>query len=309
MLDPADQTTEARSGLVALLRCPTCRSAMREEATAIVCEDAGHRFPLVDGVPVLVAEDELDDVQYAQQREYFDAEFATYHEYRLEPWRQSYIRRLSAAGALGGPGAPLIDVAVGGSGYTVIEAAREGRPAVGCDLSLQGMRAARRHAEAQGVGDRTLFVCCSADALPFAPASFDVGLAIAIIEHVPDDAAALSELARVLRPGGRAVVTVPHALRHFSPVFWLPNLRHDRKLGHLRRYSADTLGADCRRAGLAPVEAQFTGHAVKALQIALTGRLPRRVADRVWWWCERRDLARMRRRRGSMQLTVHLRRA
>ena len=63
---------------------------------------------------MLVSESDLDDAQYAHQRDYFDAEFATYHEYRLEPWRESYISRLRAADALGGPGAPLIDVAVGG---------------------------------------------------------------------------------------------------------------------------------------------------------------------------------------------------
>jgi len=303
-----DASAAPRAALLALLRCPRCRADLREEGEELVCAVDDHRYPVVDGVPVLVDAAELDDDQYAQQRTYFDAEFAGYTRYHLEPWRRSYIDRLRDADALGGGGAPLIDVAVGGSGYTVIEAARAGRPAVGCDLSLEGMRAARRHAEAEGVADRTLWVCCSADALPFADAVFDVGLAIAIIEHVPDDGAALRELARVLRPGARAFVTVPHALRHFSPVFWLPNWLHDRRLGHLRRYGAEDLGEACRRAGLVPVEAQFTGHAVKALQIALTGRLPAAVDERVWWWCERRDLRRMRRRRGSMQLSVVARR-
>jgi SAM-dependent methyltransferase len=305
--DPTDVAATHRSALLALLRCPSCGTGMREGADALACAD-GHRHPVVDGVPVLVGEADLEDAQLAQQREYFDAEFRHYDRYRLEPWRRSYIDRLRAADALGGEGAPLIDVAVGGSGYTVIEAAREGRPAVGCDLSLEGMVAARRHAEAEGLGDHTLFVCCSADRLPFADAAFDVGLAIAIIEHVPDDGATLAELARVLRPGGRAVVTVPHALHNFSPVFWPHNVLHDRKLGHLRRYDADALGHDLQRAGLVPTRAQFTGHAIKAVQIASVGRLPSRWADRFWWWCERRDLARIRRRRGSMQLTVHARR-
>ena len=303
-----DATETPRAVLFELLRCPVCQTPMREEGDRVLCTGGDHSFPLVEGVVVLVEDRELEDAQYAHQRDYFDAEFATYLEYELEPWRRSYIDRLRAADSLGGPGAPLIDVAVGGSGYTVIETAREGRPAVGCDLSLQGMIAARRNAESQGVGDRTLFVCCSAEALPFASESFDVGLAIAIIEHVPDDTAALSELARVLRPQARAFVTVPHALREFSPLFWLPNWLHDRRLGHLRRYRAEPLGALCRRLGLTPVNAQFTGHAIKALQIASTGRLPARLADRFWWWCERRDLARSRRRRGSMQLSIVLRR-
>lgn len=308
MADPSDPPATARAALIALLRCPACGAALTEGPDEFACDEGLHRFPVVGGVPVLVSDGDLDDAQYAHQRDYFDAEFATYHDYRLEPWRESYIRRLRAADALGGPGAPLIDVAVGGSGYTVIEAAREGRPAVGCDLSLEGMVAAQRHAKSQGVTDRTLFVCCSAESLPFVSGSFDVGLAIAIIEHVPDDAAALSELARVLRPGARAFVTVPHALRHFSPIFWPVNWLHDRRLGHLRRYSADRLGLDCQRAGLAPVAAQFTGHSIKAVQIAAAGRLPAQIAERFWWWCERRDLARMRRRRGSMQLSIVLRR-
>jgi SAM-dependent methyltransferase len=309
VLDPPAAAAGARSALLSTLRCPECRTPMRPDGDGLACEGAGHRFPVVDGVPVLVDESQIeDDAQYAHQRRYFDEQFAGYHRYELERWRVSYLNRLREADALGGEGAPLVDVAVGGSGYTVIEAAREGRPAVGCDLSLQGMLAAQRLAEAEGVADSTLFVCCSAQELPFETAAFDVGLAIAIIEHVPDDRAALSELARVLRPGARAFITVPHDLRHFSPVFRPVNRRHDAKLGHLRRYSADTLGATCRALGLTPVEAQFTGHTVKAVQIAAGGRLPGALDERFWWWCERRDLAQRRRRRGSMQLSVLARR-
>lgn len=303
-----DASDAPRDALVALLRCPACRGRLRESGDTVECASGEHRYPVVDGVPVLVEAEALEDHQYVQQRDYFDAEFSGYHRYELEPWRRSYIDRLRTADALDGFGGPLIDVAVGGSGYTVIEAARAGRPAVGCDLSLEGMRRAHKHAESEGVAHLTLFVCCSADALPFADASFDVGLAIAIVEHVPDDEAALGELARVTAPGARAFVTVPHALRYFSPVFWLPNWLHDRKLGHLRRYGADDLAAVCRAAGFAPVEAQFTGHPVKALQIAAMGKLPARAADRFWWWCERRDLARIGRQRGSMQLSIVLRR-
>jgi hypothetical protein len=54
-----------------------------------------------------------------------------------------------------------------------------------------------------------------------------------------------------------------------------------------------------RQVGLEPLEVQFTGHAVKVLQVA-----GRRVGDRFWWWCERRDRRRSNVRRGSMQLSV-----
>lgn len=299
----------APGDLLELLRCPSCGAALTVSGAEATCDGGPHRFPVVDGIPVLVDEATLaSDPQYARQREYFDAEFARYGAYELEPWRVSYLRRLAEHDALGGDGAPLVDVAVGGSGYTVIEAARAGRAAIGCDLSLEALRAAARFAEEEGVGDRVLFVCCSAETLPLASGAFDVALAIAILEHVPDHDAALRELARVLRPGGRAWITVPHELRAFSPVFWLPNRLHDRRLGHLRRYSARGLVAAARRHGLEPLEVQFTGHAVKVLQIALATRLPASVRDRFWWWCERRDLARSSRRRGSMQLSAAFRR-
>jgi SAM-dependent methyltransferase len=124
------------------------------------------------------------------------------------------------------------------------------------------------------------------------------------LEHVPDDAAALAEIARVLRPGGRAWVTVPHSLEHISLLFRLPNRRHDRKLGHLRRYDAETLRDAGRSVGLSVDQVQFTGHPIKVLQ--LVGA--RFLGDRFWWWCERRDLRRAHDPRGSMQLSVVFRR-
>jgi SAM-dependent methyltransferase len=284
--------------LQALLRCPRCGSAV-EVADEAVCAQA-HRYGVVDGVPVFVDEETIaSDPQYASQRAYFDAEFRGYRRYELETWRVAYLDRLRAAGLLGGT-APLVDVGVGGSGYTVIEAARTGRLAVGCDLSLEAVFAARDLARSEGIADRTLWLCCSAERLPLATGAFGTALAIAVLEHVPDDAAALRELARVLEPGGRAWVTVPHALRHVPRLLRGVNRRHDRRLGHLRRYEAEDLGAP----GLEAVEIQYTGHAVKLLQIAVPW-----AGDRLWWWTERRDLRRKGVRHGSMQLSVVFRRS
>jgi SAM-dependent methyltransferase len=293
---PAVVRADARATLEALLRCPACGGAVVLGEAEARCSQGAHRFPVVDGIPVFVDDAALAaEPQYGSQRAYFDSEFAGYAEYRLEHWRRSYLDRLRDAGALEGP---LVDVGVGGSGYTVIEAARAGEAAIGCDLSLEGLAAARRSAAAEGVSERTLWVCCSAERLPLASGAFASALAIAVLEHVPDDAAALSELARVLRPGGRAWATVPHALRYVSPLLRPANRRHDRKLGHLRRYEAEELVEAGRTVGLVPEDVQFTGHPIKVAQL-----LGSRLGDRFWWWCERRDLGRSGKRRGSMQLS------
>ena len=290
-----------------LLRCPECGTDMAIEQDRAVCIAGRHAFPIVDGVIVTVEDEALrGDPQYESQRRFFDEEYAAYDAYRLENWRRSYLARLRATGALEGP---LVDVGVGGSGYTVIEAARAGHLAIGCDLSLAGLVNARRLAVAEGVAERTLWVCCSAEKLPLASSAFASALAIAVIEHVPDDAAVLREMARALRPGGKAWVTVPHALRNISPVLRAANRRHDRRLGHLRRYEAEELTAAGRDVGLVAADVQFTGHPVKVLQLAATSVSRGRNGRGFWWWCEARDLARSRVKRGSMQLSVAFTRA
>jgi ubiquinone/menaquinone biosynthesis C-methylase UbiE/uncharacterized protein YbaR (Trm112 family) len=284
--------------LTRLLRCPHCGSEL-SVADHAVCS-GGHRFPIVDGIPVFLDEKTIAlEPQHSGQRSYFDAEFRGYERYSLENWRAAYVDRLRAAGLLGYSGAPLLDVGVGGSGYTVIEAARAGLPAIGCDLSLEGLRSAHGFAVAEDVAERTLWVRCSAEKLPLASESFGAALAIAVLEHVPDDERALAELARVLRRGGRAWITVPHALGHISPVFRVANRRHDRRLGHLRRYEVESLVQRASRVGLEPLDTQFTGHPIKVLQLVAGG-----LSDRLWWWCEARDRRRANDRQGSMQLSV-----
>lgn len=60
-------------------------------------------------------------------------------------------------------------------------------------------------------------VCDIAD-MPVPDASFDAVLCTEVIEHVPDPIAALRELVRVLKPGGRLILTAPFVSNtHYSP--------------------------------------------------------------------------------------------
>lgn len=49
--------------------------------------------------------------------------------------------------------------------------------------------------------------------IPFADGSFDVVICNHLLEHIPDDRAAMREIHRVLKPGGRALLQVPLALK------------------------------------------------------------------------------------------------
>jgi SAM-dependent methyltransferase len=82
----------------------------------------------------------------------------------------------------------------------------------------------------------------SATALPFATGTFDAVIALDVLEHIPDDAAAAREIARVLAPNGLVYVSVPAYKALWSG--------HDVALMHQRRYVASEIAQLLTGAGL-----------------------------------------------------------
>jgi len=87
-----------------------------------------------------------------------------------------------------------------------------------------------------------------AERLPFERESFDLVVALDVLEHV-DDSVALAEMERVLRPGGLAVATVPAC-----PSLWSAR---DDLAAHRRRYRRPTLVRLLEASGLRVEETAF----------------------------------------------------
>jgi SAM-dependent methyltransferase len=100
-------------------------------------------------------------------------------------------------------GALVLDVGCGLGGKTAWYAEAGARQVVGVDLAWDHVRQSARFAAARGQEARVGIARADAMRLPFAPGTFDVVTANDSMEHFADPAAALAELARVLRPGGR----------------------------------------------------------------------------------------------------------
>jgi demethylmenaquinone methyltransferase/2-methoxy-6-polyprenyl-1,4-benzoquinol methylase len=97
------------------------------------------------------------------------------------------------------PGQRVLDVGAG-TGVSTQELGRSGAYAVGADLSIGMLRAGRR------TRPTVPLLAGDALALPFADAAFDAVTISFALRNVVDTGAALTELARVTRPGGRLVV-------------------------------------------------------------------------------------------------------
>jgi len=154
-------------------------------------------------------------------------------------------------------GERVLDLGCGG-GRHAFGAFRLGARVVALDAQAQEVAKVRdtigAMVDAKEVGpeEEAGVVQANALRLPFSDACFDRVIASEVLEHIDEDETAMSELARVLRPGGTMAVTVPR----FGPeaVNWaLSREYHDVEGGHVRIYRRSALLDRLRRAGLKPI--------------------------------------------------------
>lgn len=105
------------------------------------------------------------------------------------------------------PGERVLDLGSGGGMDSVLVGCTVGPngSVVGLDLSEEMVTRARSLAATCGA-DHVHFERGEAEALPFADATFDVAHLNGVLNLCPDKRAVVSELRRVLKPGGRAVI-------------------------------------------------------------------------------------------------------
>ena len=152
------------------------------------------------------------------------------------------------------PGTRLLDLGCG-AGRHAFEAARHGARVVALDTDrgeleqVSAIAAAMDEAGEIPPGGSIRTASGDATSMPFPDGCFDFVIAAEVMEHIPADQAAMREVARVLRPGGIAAVTVPAWLP--ERICWLlSDDYHNVPGGHVRIFTRHELETKLARAGL-----------------------------------------------------------
>ena len=166
--------------------------------------------------------------------------YAEYYEVEGRHWwfrgrAEIVTSTIAAIGQRSAAGEPLRILDFGTGTGTMLSLLRSYGDVQGVDANEQAV--AFCHAR----GEKEVRWLDSAE-LPFADGTFDLLTTLDVLEHIEDDRAALREVRRVLKPGGRMVATVPA-----NPWMWGAQ---DEVSHHFRRYTADGLRMAVADAGL-----------------------------------------------------------
>jgi len=181
------------------------------EANGIRCKSCDREYPVMDGVLILEPDGRggLEEELQKQEEVVRDKQVKFYEKW-MEFHPPSRIEKRWVQAALNqNPLESAIEVACGPGRWTPILAQKTDR-LVALDRSFLSVKRNREKLVAMGLGDKVLHVKGDATALPGATGAFAGVFSGQLLEHLPSPelrSAAVAEMGRVLKPGGRAIIS------------------------------------------------------------------------------------------------------
>ena len=225
--------TDLDPTLLPLLVCPRHRLPLTQQDSALICSRGDH-YAIIEGIPILLlSEASQTHIEGARSLEVASqGSAASLPQFNVAPGAiDPFVQR--AIGATNGSlyqhlvgnmkeypiphlrlpaGDGKLFLEIGCSwGRWCIAAARQGYLPVGVDPSLKGIRAARRVAAQLGI--HAHYIVADGRHLPFADNTFHQAFSYSVLQHISRNEvrATLSEVRRVLGPGGASFVQMPNS--------------------------------------------------------------------------------------------------
>jgi SAM-dependent methyltransferase len=244
-----------------MFRCPQCHAAL---AAVDHCAGCGREFAVVEGIPLLVkdrktVEAAIAGAKAAGRSDWYEA---PQDEQWTGPYRHHLRKRrayldgvLSAYARTNGRPQAGLDLGCGDGGHLAWLAGHVAE-LYASDYNLQRLLRARQLGHARGI-----FMADITD-YPMCDDVFDVIFFNHALEHIPDDAAALAEVYRILKPGGLLILGVPNEGAWFWQLAYRLQPETLRTSDHVHFYTADTIAARCHSAGFVARGVEHIGYGV-----------------------------------------------
>lgn len=251
--------------LSSLLICPHCRKNIFQRGQKFYCNFCKQSYPTVSDIPVFMKSSEYSN-HIDKQIRYFNSEiFNCKDKYICEKWQQTYADFfINTVGLV--KDKIFLDIGTG-SGYMAIELAKRGAFVIALDVTFQNLIRLKSIAEKEHISAKILPICCSAETLPFASNIFDGIMMNAILEHIEQERELIGQINRVSVKNGFVMTTVPILYRFLFPLFIPLNMIHDKRIGHLRRYSLEILQSKFSSWKICKV--RYTGHVEKVIKVII----------------------------------------
>ena len=247
--------------------CLICGNELVEYKNNIQCPKCREKYLFDDGILMMLSNNSLKDEQNLSQKRYYEQHYQTEEANRDFEWRKRWVTR-SLNFLPKKRNSLILDLACG-QAYMTLAVAKKGYKVIACDISVSGLKRARKEAVKLGIEKNILFIAGDINTIRFKKKTFDFVIMLHILEHLVNDKGVMRNVISFANSNALYYIGAPLSLSYVFPLFIPLYLYSDRKVGHLRRYSLESI------LGLFDFKAEdvytiYTGHLIKFLGLLLS---------------------------------------
>lgn len=194
------------------IACPDDLATLKDSPEGLLCAHCSRLFPIVDGVPQLLSHElEMESSSEKLQMHAYGRTFSSHSDRR---WRRSMgsLINVFGNGYLYSWASKVLESGSDGRQLTILDAGcGDGilrrylcprHTYAGVDFSMRPLLRAKRNPG--------IYLRAGLSHLPFPQNTFDVAVSLQALQYVPRPEDCLIQIARVLKPGGKLLLSVPN---------------------------------------------------------------------------------------------------